>query len=187
MNFINRIKNKSNTYKKFLQKYYKQFNNADVLDIGSGNGFSTFILSLLVNKIYGLEPNINALKRARKNKKKLNLPNIRFYQGTAEILPFTRKFNIIRFQNSIQFTQIVKSLNNAFNILEKDGIIIIRLPYDDFSDPKLNKKHSEFNNELFKKERHRLRNVIKIIKNYVKNDQIIYENLTSYYIIIVKS
>ena len=187
MEFLSRIKNKSNEYKKFLEKYYKKLKSADVLDIGSGNGFSTFVLSLLVNKIYGLEPNIKSLKKARKNKKKLGLSNIRFYQGTAENLPFTRKFNIIRFKNSIQFTNIVKSLSNAFSILEKDGIIIIRLPYDDFSDPKLNKKHSEFNNELYKKERKRLRNVIKIIKNYVKKDQIIYENFSSYYLIILKS
>lgn len=187
MEFSSRIKNKSNEYKKFLEKYYKKLKSADVLDIGSGNGFSTFVLSLLVNKIYGLEPDINSLKKARKNKKKLSLSNVRFYQGIAENLPFTRKFNIIRFQNSIQFTNILKSLSNAFNILEKDGIIIIRLPYDDFSDPKLNKKNPQFNNELYKKERNRLRKVIKIIKNYIKKDQIIYENFSSYYFIILKS
>lgn len=187
MDFLSRIKNKSNEYKTFLEKYYKKLKFSDVLDIGSGNGFSTYVLSLLVNKIYGLEPNINSLNKARKNKKKLNLSNVRFYQGTAEKLPFTRKFNIIRFQNSIQFTNILKSLNNAFNILEKDGIIIIRLPYDDFSDNKLNKNHPGFNNDIYKKERKRLRNVIKIIKSYVKNDQIIYENFSSYYFIILKN
>ena len=37
------------------------------------------------------------------------------------------------------------------------------------------------------KERKRLRNVIKIIKSCVKNDQIIYENFSSYYFIILKN
>ena len=135
MEFSYRIKNKSNEYKIFIQKYFKKLKSADVLDIGSGNGFLTFVLSLLVNKIYGLEPNIKSLKKARK----------------------------------------------------KDRIIIIRLPCDNFSDPKLNKNNSQFNNELFKKERKRLRNVIKIIKNYVKKDQIIYKNFSSYYLIILKN
>ena len=69
MEFLSRIKNKSNEYKKFLEKYFIKLKSADVLDIGSGNGFSTFVLSLLVNKIYGLEPNIKSLKKARKIKK----------------------------------------------------------------------------------------------------------------------
>ena len=56
MDFSSRIKNKSNEYKNFIEKYFKKLKNADVLDIGSGNGFYTFVLSLLVNKIYGLEP-----------------------------------------------------------------------------------------------------------------------------------
>ena len=60
----------------------KELSEKSVLDIGSGNGITTYKLAPHVKTIYGLEPDKNSLKKSRL---------------------LNRKFDIIRFRNSLQF------------------------------------------------------------------------------------
>lgn len=74
-----------------LLKYLELKPNLTVIDIGSGAGFPlTELAGRLGNscKLYGLDPWVNANKRAKQKIKNYNLSNVEIKESSAEQIPF---------------------------------------------------------------------------------------------------
>ncbi len=74
-----------------LLKYLELKPNLTVIDIGSGSGFPlTELAGRLGNscKLYGLDPWVNANKRAKQKIKNYNLSNVEIKESSAEQIPF---------------------------------------------------------------------------------------------------
>lgn len=80
--------------------------DADVLDIGCGDGRVTKYLASLVpdGKVLGLDPNLSMLNAAQSN----IAPNLSFISGDAMDLPFKNKFNRIVAFNSLHWVSKTK-------------------------------------------------------------------------------
>jgi arsenite methyltransferase len=74
-----------------LLKHLELMPNLTVIDIGSGTGFPlTELAGRLGNscKLYGLDPWLNANKRAKQKIKNYNLSNVEIIESSAEEIPF---------------------------------------------------------------------------------------------------
>ena len=97
-----------------LKKNYK------VLELGTGTGYQSSILSLLTRRVYTIERIKSLLIRAEQNFKKLKISNIvtKYADGNLgwlEQVPFDR----------IIFTAATKKITNTiFNHIENQGIIV---------------------------------------------------------------
>ena len=97
-----------------LQKKHK------VLEIGTGSGYQSSILSLLVRRVYTVERIKSLLVKAETKFKELKLTNIVTKhadgnKGWKEQIPFDR----------IIFTAAIKEIsNNFFDHISEDGIIV---------------------------------------------------------------
>ena len=97
-----------------LQKKHK------VLEIGTGSGYQSSILSLLVRRVYTVERIKSLLVKAETKFKELKLTNIVTKhadgnKGWKEQIPFDR----------IIFTAAIKEIsNNFFDYISEDGIIV---------------------------------------------------------------
>jgi ubiquinone/menaquinone biosynthesis C-methylase UbiE len=186
-NYKDSIEKRSNYFKNLLKKNTSiKLKKATVLDIGCGNGQYTFIFSKFVNKIYGIDPSESMLKSARNNKKIFNSSNIRFHKGYDLNIPFSQKFDIILYSNSLHFSSnVMDSLNNSYNFLKKDGILLIMEPINTFSVPKLNPNHEKFNKKIYTKKINILKKTKATIKKFCKDKKILYEHSKRNYIIII--
>jgi len=75
----------------FLLKHLELKPNLTVIDIGSGAGFPLLELAERLGnscKLYGLDPWVNANKRARLKIKNYNLSNVEIIEGSAAQIPF---------------------------------------------------------------------------------------------------
>ena len=94
--------------------------NHKVLELGTGSGYQSSILSLLVRRVYTIERIKNLLIKAEKNFKKLRLTNIvsKFADGNLgwkEQIPFDR----------IIFTAATKKISPSFfKQISQEGIIV---------------------------------------------------------------
>jgi SAM-dependent methyltransferase len=166
----------------------KELSEKSVLDIGSGDGTSTYNLAPYVKTIYGLEPNKTSLKKARLLNRKFKFKNIRFYEGAIENIPFVRKFDIIRFRNSLQFMNPIYALKKSLELLNINGLIIIRLPlsYPNAIDKRLEKNNTSFDKDLFDKNISINKKYIKTVNKFFKKYNKLYENSNKerYYLIV---
>ncbi len=187
-NYKNSIEKRSKYFQNLLKEYTDiRLKKSNVLDIGCGNGQYTFIFSKFVNKIYGIDPSESMLKSARKNKKIFNSSNIRFYKGTDLSIPFSQKFDIILYSNSLHFSyNVMNSLKNSFNSLKNNGILLIMEPIKTFSVPKLNPDHEKFNKRIYLKKINILKKTRLIIKKFCKDKKILHEQSKRNYLIIIK-
>jgi arsenite methyltransferase len=81
----------SATFGILLLKHLELRPDLKVIDIGSGAGFPLMELAGRLGrscKLYGLDPWINANKRARQKIKNYNLSNVEIIEGSAETIPF---------------------------------------------------------------------------------------------------
>lgn len=176
-------------YMKNMKLSAKELSEKSVLDIGSGNGITTYKLAPYVKTIYGLEPDKNSLKKARLLNRKFKFKNIRFYEGGIENIPFVRKFDIIRFRNSLQFMNPIYALKKSLKLININGFIIIVLPlsYPNPIDKRLDKNNKSFDKDLLDKNIKRNKKYIKIIKKFFEKYNKLYENSNKErYFLIVK-
>lgn len=181
------ISKRSDHFKNIIKENTKiNLKKATVLDIGCGNGQYTYMFSKFVNKIYGIDPSDLMLKSARNNKKIFDSNNIRFYKGNDLNIPFSQKFDIILYSYSLHFSSnVMKSLNNSYNLLKKNGILIIMEPIKTFSIPKLNPGNEKFNKKIYEKKLNILKKTKNHIKKFIKDKKILYESSKRNYFIIL--
>ena len=96
-----------------------------VLEIGTGSGYQTAILSKLFKRIYSIERHKHLLEKAKKVLKNLKINNIVFYYGDG-MKGWPAKFTFER----IIITAVSKNLpSNIINQLSDRGILILPLIY----------------------------------------------------------
>lgn len=97
--------------------------DSSVLDVGSGVGYSLLYLKNKGCEAYGIDPDSNAKKLAKKFK-------LNFHQGFIEDRPFeNKKFDYVIANQVIEHTNNpVGFLKHCKNRLKKDGEIIISFP-----------------------------------------------------------
>ena len=119
-----------------LQKKHK------VLEIGTGSGYQSSILSLLVRRVYTIERIKSLLVKAETNFKELKLTNIVTKHadgnlGWKEQIPFDR----------IIFTAAINEIsNNFFDHIDDNGIIVAPIVS---SSKQILKKFTKKNNAIF--------------------------------------
>ncbi len=91
-----------------------------VLEVGTGSGFQTAILSYLASKVYTIEVFPEFVKRAKAIHKKLNLTNI-FYTSGDGLQGWN---DYIKFNKIIVTAAIKQEPEKLFYQLEENGIIV---------------------------------------------------------------
>ena len=115
--------------------------NHKVLELGTGSGYQSSILSLLVRRVYTIERIKNLLLRAEEKFKDLKLTNIvtKFADGNLgwkEQIPFDR----------IIFTAATKKISSDFfNQISNNGIVVAPIIKDS---KQILKKYTKKNNEI---------------------------------------
>ena len=100
----------------------KSFN---VLEIGTGSGYQTAILSKLFKRIYSIERHKTLIEKAKKILSNLNINNIVFYYGDG-MKGWPANFSFER----IIITAVSKNLpKKIINQLADEGILILPLEY----------------------------------------------------------
>lgn len=101
-----------------------------VLDLGSGAGIDCFLASKKVGikgKVIGLDFNLDMLKLARKNAKKLKLKNVTFKKGDIEKIPLIdNSVNVIISNCVINLAPSKeKVFKESYRILKKGGRMFV--------------------------------------------------------------
>ena len=96
-----------------------------VLEIGTGSGYQTAILSKLFKRIYSIERHKTLIEKAKKILSNLNINNIVFYYGDG-MKGWPANFSFER----IIITAVSKNLpRKIINQLANEGILILPLEY----------------------------------------------------------
>ena len=97
-------------------------NNPFILDVACGTGDMIEVWSKYSNNIIGLDPSKKMLEIAKKR-----FPNIKFYQGLAQNLPFEKEsFDIVSISFGIRnVVEIDKAIEEFKRVLKKNGILLI--------------------------------------------------------------
>ena len=172
-----RVTNYGKIIVSILNKYtQKDLSRMDILDIGCGNGFFEFALSPYVHQIYGIDPSLPMLTSARQNNRHYKFKNIRFYKGSAENIPFTKKFDMIMFSHSLHYTKnIQKSLNKVLENINKNGLIFIMEPTKTFVSKKYDKTSPDFDKNIYNEKQKNLQHAREQIKLFSSTHKILYQ------------
>ncbi|SMC25511.1 Methyltransferase domain-containing protein [Clostridium acidisoli DSM 12555] len=101
-----------------------------VLDLGSGGGIDVFISSKYVGesgKVYGLDMTDEMLELANKNKKKMDVKNVKFLKGYIEDIPLEDgKIDVVTSNCVINLCESKENaLAEAYRVLKKGGRLAI--------------------------------------------------------------
>ena len=103
---------------------YAELKNQRILEIGCGAGRISSILSKETNLLVAIDPDENAIKKAR-----ANVSGIDFRVGSGEALDFpTAFFDIVLFTLSLHHQNCKKALNEATRVLKPGGKILVIEP-----------------------------------------------------------
>ena len=69
----------------------RYFRGKDVLDIGTGNGRMAWLVAPLARSVMGVDPDIEAVHEARRERHRRGLRNVRFHAGSAQELGLGRR------------------------------------------------------------------------------------------------
>lgn len=120
-----------------LKKYRKNWENANIIDIGCGTGWLIHSIDKLkiAKKIIGLEPSKKNFKKAKELNPGLNIFNQTFYEFQPDI-----QFDILFVIMTIQHIRgLDKFFKKIHKILNKNGFLHIIAPdYDYFSSKRYN-------------------------------------------------
>ena len=107
---------------KAIKETLKYIKNPKVLDVACGSGDMIEIWKKYIHKITGLDASKGMLEIAKKR-----FPEIKFYQGLAQNLPFEdESFDCLSISFGIRnVVEIDKAINEFKRVLKKDGILLI--------------------------------------------------------------
>tara|TARA_Y100000816_G_C26107396_1_gene588973 strand:- start:5015 stop:6118 length:1104 start_codon:yes stop_codon:yes gene_type:complete len=119
----NKVFNRNDLIIKFLKKQFKFKNKGDFLDVGCGAGYFLESFQRLLKKW-----NVYAHDLTRLNYKIISKMKIKkFYVGDVENIK--KKFDLITLNHVVEhLTNPRKVLRDVYNILNDNGMVIIRLP-----------------------------------------------------------
>lgn len=109
-----------------LKKYFTEFNQLSLLEIGAGNGANAKFFESLGFKMSNIY--FNELIEERIKAIKLNFPDNVIYEGDAIITPIDKKFDVV-FQSTV-FSSIlnqsdrVNLANRMWSLLKPGGVIL---------------------------------------------------------------
>lgn len=69
----------------------RYFRDQDVLDIGTGNGRMVWLIAPLARSVTGVDPDAEAIREARRERRRRGLRNVRFHSGPAQALGVGRR------------------------------------------------------------------------------------------------
>jgi ubiquinone/menaquinone biosynthesis C-methylase UbiE len=145
---------------------YKYLKESNILEIGIGNGRFGFLLKGQFKHYYGIDIDEEYLKIAKKSVSKGS--KITYKLGSAEKIPFKRKFDIIFFAHSWylmkDFNKVISEQNK---FLESDGLLVILEPSINgkWANPKLNNSSPNFDQVLFERTKRKLNEAREFILN----------------------
>jgi ubiquinone/menaquinone biosynthesis C-methylase UbiE len=115
-----------------LNRYYFVINQLDikgmtVLDIASGEGYGSKILSQYADHVYGVDISTEAVEYA---KEKYQSPNLQFIQGSADKIPLGDNSTdvVVSFETIEHHDKHTEMINEIKRVLKSDGILIISSP-----------------------------------------------------------
>ena len=98
--------------------------HGEVLEVGCGDGRITVGLAPHVRKLVAVDPDAEALKKAR-----LRVPGVEFQGGSGEALAFPdRSFDAVLFTMSLHHQNGEKALKNASRVIRENGTILVLEP-----------------------------------------------------------
>ncbi|EOQ32112.1 TPA: class I SAM-dependent methyltransferase [Bacillus cereus] len=108
----------------FFEQYVEK--EVQVLDVGCGDGYGTYKLSLTGYKAVGVDLSEIMIQ---KGKERGEGPNLSFIKGDLSSLPFeNEKFEAIMAINSLEWTEEpLRALNEIKRVLKKDGYACIAI------------------------------------------------------------
>ncbi|AJH17263.1 class I SAM-dependent methyltransferase [Bacillus mycoides] len=108
----------------FFEQYVEK--EVQVLDVGCGDGYGTYKLSLTGYKAVGVDLSEVMIQ---KGKERGEDPNLSFIKGDLSSLPFeNEKFEAIMAINSLEWTEEpLRALNEIKRVLKKDGYACITI------------------------------------------------------------
>ncbi|PQZ53958.1 MULTISPECIES: bifunctional 2-polyprenyl-6-hydroxyphenol methylase/3-demethylubiquinol 3-O-methyltransferase UbiG [Bacillus] len=108
----------------FFEQYVEK--EVQVLDVGCGDGYGTYKLSLTGYKAVGVDLSEVMIQ---KGKERGEGPNLSFIKGDLSSLPFeNEKFEAIMAINSLEWTEEpLQALNEIKRVLKKDGYACIAI------------------------------------------------------------
>lgn len=136
--------------------------NKVVLDIASGEGYGSDLLSKNAQFVYGVDISSEAIQHS---KEKYNISNIKFIEGSAFAIPLEDHSIdvIVSFETIEHHDKHDKMMLECKRVLKNDGILIISTPDKFFYNDKPNYKNPFHLKELYKEE------FINLISKYFKN------------------
>ena len=147
-------------------------NKSTVMDLGSGHGDNSIILSKHFNTVLSIDPSTKMLEYSKKLIERIKKiddwfgsSRIKLYKGDFSSIKF-KNIDVICMFNSIHFSKNMKSdLDNIFSNLKKGGLLIIKEPFTKFSfGPNIS------GDQLDKKIKH-LKKARKELKVYFENNK----------------
>ncbi|MBD3338922.1 MAG: methyltransferase domain-containing protein [Candidatus Lokiarchaeota archaeon] len=103
--------------------------NLKILDVGCGSGWTSAFFAKKGHNVLGIDISKDFIKLANINKKRHNLPNLKFQEKNAEKMQFNSEFDCVTFIDSLHHCiNIKKVLMNAYDSLKKEGICILSEP-----------------------------------------------------------
>ncbi|UUC47035.1 class I SAM-dependent methyltransferase [Flavobacterium cerinum] len=137
-----------------------------VLDIASGEGYGTHLLSETAAFVYGVDIDESAVEAAKQKYKK---ENVRFQQGSTSAIPLDDHSIdiVISFETIEHHDQHEMMLSEIKRVLRPDGILIISTPDKLYYSDKRN-----FNNPFHVKELYQ-HEFTSLLSNYFGNQQLL--------------
>jgi ubiquinone/menaquinone biosynthesis C-methylase UbiE len=101
-----------------------------VLDIASGSGYGTKLLSEVAKKVYGVDVSEESVEYAKEN---YNSKNIEYLVGDAEKIPLPDGSVdlVVTFETVEHVNNYMKFIDEIHRVLKKDGLAIISTPNDE--------------------------------------------------------
>ena len=104
------------------------FNNKEIIDIGSGTGTSTLYLAEYAKRVIGVEPESAMIKEAERKAKELGIKNVSFVEGTAQNIPLPdSSVDVVvgmTFNDYPPETVVPAFVNEATRVVRSGGLIV---------------------------------------------------------------
>lgn len=121
------------TYGEHLSRYLSVVavvKGKTVLDIASGAGYGTKLISKSAKKVYGIDYSLDAINYAKEH---YSAQNIEYKQGDAQAIPLPDNSVdiIVSFETIEHLKKPTKFIEEVKRVLKKDGQFIVSTPNDD--------------------------------------------------------